>query len=75
TPHPDPPPRGGREILDLAKCRAAGGFSLAGATKYFCHERLIWGEGFINICHPRIKFPHSPFKEYGNRGAFHNKNM
>ncbi|PIX18622.1 MAG: hypothetical protein COZ70_13220, partial [Deltaproteobacteria bacterium CG_4_8_14_3_um_filter_51_11] len=39
-PHPDPPPHGGREILDLAKCRAGGGFSLAGATKYFCHERL-----------------------------------
>jgi len=39
-PHPDPPPRGGREILDLAKCKAVGGFSLAGATKYFCHERL-----------------------------------
>ncbi|PIP46708.1 MAG: hypothetical protein COX16_08320, partial [Deltaproteobacteria bacterium CG23_combo_of_CG06-09_8_20_14_all_51_20] len=39
-PHPDPPPRGGREILDLAKCRAGGKFSLAGATKYFCHERL-----------------------------------
>jgi len=40
TPHPDPPPSGGREILDLAKCKAAGGFSLAGATKYCCHERL-----------------------------------
>jgi len=30
----------GREILDLAEWKAAGGFSLAGTTKYFCHERL-----------------------------------
>ncbi|OIP38436.1 MAG: hypothetical protein COZ70_15320 [Deltaproteobacteria bacterium CG_4_8_14_3_um_filter_51_11] len=39
-PTPTLPRAGGREILDLAKCRAGGGFSFAGATKYFCHERL-----------------------------------
>jgi len=28
-------------MIDLVECRARGEFSLAGATKYFCHERLI----------------------------------
>jgi len=39
-PTPALPRTGGREILDLVECRAGGGFSLAGATKYFSHERL-----------------------------------
>jgi len=39
-PTPTLPPRGGREILDLAECRAGGGFSFAGATTSSCHERL-----------------------------------
>jgi len=48
-PHPDPPPRGGREILDLAKCRAGGKFSLAGATTSSCHERLVRKPGSFCI--------------------------
>jgi len=40
-----PSPAQGREIIDFVECRAGEGFSLAGATKYFCHERLDRNRG------------------------------